>query len=311
MESVRYRAFINLLSVHREIEAELRTLRLAVCAADAPGAEAASTRFGRRLLQHMGHEEEWLLPRYEELVPNPPAHGSAALIRRDHELIRARIEALPAQLRAWHQGTAAGWLAIADALHDLAELLDHHDQREADGLFVELDRCLPAVERRAWLDAIAADAGHLVPDEEAVPTGPAVVPTPTSAGGCAPEYGLCVALATSRLDEAWSEYRRQQDLTASLDGAQSSGGEPARRSAVGFAAKRRRQLEAVEGALRQADAQSDSRGRHLALLRAYGPARRAARLAAQIRLAYTQAAPSQSAHAQSPQEASITRGESS
>jgi hypothetical protein len=158
--SVRYAYVVNLLAVHREIDAALRELRLAIAGAELERARESMDRLDWRLRQHMQHEDELLLPEYEARVKDFPPHGSPELIRRDHGLIDeglSRVRALLGALGPPDPGQPGRLLALCDGLSRLAHLLEHHDQREASSFQPLLDQVLPEGVRRRLLDAIAAE----------------------------------------------------------------------------------------------------------------------------------------------------------
>jgi len=134
----------DLLDVHRAIEAAMRQwCRALVCAGDP---DEAARRAAGLLRWHMEGEERWLLPLYAERVRDVSPGRSAALIERDHRLIRERLDAIAA-------GTS-----VTERLHGvlaLSELLEHHDEREVDSLKRDLDPHLSVQERRTALAGMA------------------------------------------------------------------------------------------------------------------------------------------------------------
>jgi hypothetical protein len=79
------------------------------------------------ILFHIAWEEEHLLPRVERFAEGMAANQRPAVIRRDHALLRELLGALPEE-------------PVARALHlgRLADVLEHHDRREAAGMLAVL-----------------------------------------------------------------------------------------------------------------------------------------------------------------------------
>lgn len=103
----------------------------------------------------MSQEERELLPAFDALAHHAAPNQAPAVVRRDHRL----VEALLAELEA-----AEDPIARTTRLGRLADVLDHHDRREAAGM-------LPILDAHAadlvpiWLAAIHAE-------EDALPAHP-------------------------------------------------------------------------------------------------------------------------------------------
>jgi hypothetical protein len=99
----------------------LRRLQRLAPQRDAAFAEVLGP-FDAMLRLHMAQEETVLFPLAERV--ELPRNGTVTVLRRDHALLRARLDRLPA-------GEGVG--RALDLLL-LGEILDHHDRREAGGL---------------------------------------------------------------------------------------------------------------------------------------------------------------------------------
>lgn len=109
------------------------------------------------LLQHMRYEESCILPVYEARVANPLPPARADAYRRDHDLLRRRLEDLAVlSLRAGFEDVPVSMLQYA--VSELDELLEHHDAREVRHLYPALRQALPAEEQAELLGRLEETA---------------------------------------------------------------------------------------------------------------------------------------------------------
>lgn len=115
---------------------------------DLGGARAGLDHYRTLLLRHMNHEEECLLPMYEE---HPRAGERAgSVFRLEHRQIREHLERIGAEL-AGLAPEPRPVLALLDRETTFKSLMDHHDRREQGVLYPALDEQIPEPERRTLL----------------------------------------------------------------------------------------------------------------------------------------------------------------
>lgn len=146
-------SFLALDRVHAELDELFLQHQEALFAGELAGAGELLDRFVARLRVHMRHEEDWLLPLYEERRERVAAERAAAadVYRLEH----ARMLALLAELRAALRGLEASGapaardvIALLDRESTFKHLVEHHDTREHNALYPALDRLASAEERR-------------------------------------------------------------------------------------------------------------------------------------------------------------------
>ena len=140
-----------LLAPHRRFDALASAASRKLVAgltADAWGVSLVSLR--AELLHHMRVEEALVLPRFRELIVEPPPGTAAELVERDHDLIRNHIVELAAD-----DSTS---LEVLRRLRALTRVLEHHDEREARGYVALLAPRVSPEEVAEWRDALAAAA---------------------------------------------------------------------------------------------------------------------------------------------------------
>lgn len=102
----------------------------------------------RSLRAHMHFEETQVLPCFATAVPDPPVPASVSNFLRDHEIVRTRLQELREVALRVHGGTALP-LRLRQAIVNLDEVLEHHDQREAEYLYPLLQEALdPSAQER-------------------------------------------------------------------------------------------------------------------------------------------------------------------
>jgi hypothetical protein len=286
---VHFSCLSSVLSVHRRIDAKLLDARLLLLAGYGVAAREALGAVGEHLAAHMAYEEELLLPAYEAACEVFPPHGAPELIRRDHRLIDAALVRCGQNMAAVGGASARALVAAHEALAALADLLEHHDQREAESFEPLLDEVLPAHIREGLLHAVASAEARF--GGAWAPT--AVLPMLHGEGfGDEPAVGedladeaavarqlllrIEVALATGQLARAHALVRRVVAVTAlAASGGGASGGAP---GAAKLALLAHRVAQVVESA----GETRDERQRRLVLLRALEATARARRLAERL-----------------------------
>lgn len=127
---------------------------------NAAGAAAQLERFAALLLPHLEVEEELLLPIYT--ARGKPIVGSLPVVfHAEHRKIRADIDDLrarTAELSACDTGSACvatlrSFRALLDREFLFKDYLKHHDLRERNALYPELDRITTPEERASlWIE---------------------------------------------------------------------------------------------------------------------------------------------------------------
>jgi len=128
---------------HAALETQLLAVLDALIALRPARAAAAFARFAALLDAHFAAEESELLPRLAAL---PAPRWPPALYLAEHAKLRqlcARYTETLAAAAARTPATAAlrrrQALDLIDALHPLRHVLEHHQQREEQGLLAELE----------------------------------------------------------------------------------------------------------------------------------------------------------------------------
>jgi hypothetical protein len=143
---------------HTELEARLLAAARVAPERDAERFSRAWDGFVRALTLHMGQEEAVLLPVFELHAERAAPNQRPDVVRRDHALMRelmAGVEPDPRTARAtWER---------ARQLELLADVLHHHDRREADGMLAVLEAHVDAPTRAAWLTRFYTEEQALPP----------------------------------------------------------------------------------------------------------------------------------------------------
>ena len=130
---------------------------------NAKGAAAQLRRFAALILPHLELEEALLMPIYTARA-RPITGASPAVFHAEHRKIRADLDDLTARTAALETcdagsctATLRQYLALIDREYLFKDYLKHHDLRERNVLYPELDRITTPEERAAlWLQI---DAG--------------------------------------------------------------------------------------------------------------------------------------------------------
>ena len=153
----------NLLDDHHGFDEAFLRHQDALMVRNAAGAAAQLERFARMLLPHLELEEELLLPIFEQRG-KAIVGASPAVFHAEHRKIRSGLEDLKrrtAELESCGPGNACQatlrqFLALIDREYLFKDYLKHHDLRERNALYPELDRITTAEERTELWKAIDA-----------------------------------------------------------------------------------------------------------------------------------------------------------
>lgn len=146
---------MRMMDVHAGIGEKLAVHRDLVVGLEFGKALAALEEFERALRDHMGAEEEHILPLYEARVKPAPLGGDPEFFRLEHRNLLKNLGEITAKLRTLAADPKAGRRQaheFLDSEHMFLHLLEHHDARERNVLYPELDRRLSESERRELLE---------------------------------------------------------------------------------------------------------------------------------------------------------------
>jgi iron-sulfur cluster repair protein YtfE (RIC family) len=119
---------------HRECDAAFVAVEEAIAAAGWGAAAEALRGFRRRLLQHLAREEQVLFPAFEEAIGT--AQGPTAVMRMEHEQMRALIEQLEAACSSRDKARGLG------LCESLMVLMQQHNMKEEQVLYALMDESL-------------------------------------------------------------------------------------------------------------------------------------------------------------------------
>lgn len=142
-------SFLSLLSLHEDLVEGFLRHQEALLEGDIERARALLGSFGRAIRDHIRHEEEVLLPVYEERC-GPIEGAPPALFYGEHRKIEGFLDEFAKALAAGDASPRAR-IALLDREAVFKNLLHHHDLREKSALYPELDRATQPAERARML----------------------------------------------------------------------------------------------------------------------------------------------------------------
>jgi len=143
------RSLLELMDVHASLEEALAVHRDLVVGLEFAKAAIALDVFERELAAHMTAEEKHVLPLYVERVGHVLG-GDPEFFYAEHKNLLRNLAELKARIGALAADPSAGRRQAHEFLaaeHLFMQILDHHDRRERNTLYPELDRRLTAAER--------------------------------------------------------------------------------------------------------------------------------------------------------------------
>ncbi|MBI4564148.1 MAG: hemerythrin domain-containing protein [Planctomycetes bacterium] len=144
---------IDLMLVHRALDALFARHRDAVVLMKFGQAVEALERFEEELRRHMKDEEEHILPLYEKRV-GPVLGGDPQFFYLEHKNLLRNLAVIKEAARKLASNKNAGPREAHEFLQQeslFLHLLEHHDLREKNILYPELDRKLTKEEREEIL----------------------------------------------------------------------------------------------------------------------------------------------------------------
>lgn len=145
-------AFRDLKKIHADLNDLFFKHQEALIRFDIREARRLLKNYDLAIQHHTGLEEEWLMPVYEERVKTSPGgdlanfvgeHSKILMVLRRLEEKLARIDS-PAE-------TPREFIGLLDDEAHFKKLVGHHDEREEQFLFPELDRVTSDVEKKKLL----------------------------------------------------------------------------------------------------------------------------------------------------------------
>jgi hemerythrin-like domain-containing protein len=147
-------SFLVLMDLHRELEEAFLRHQEALLALNVAEALRRLTAYEQALLEHMRHEEEGLIPVYAARAERIRG-GPVELFLGEHRKMREFLESLTEDLERMRGlgGTELrrAVIALFDREAMYKHLVEHHDRREQNILYPELDRITSEGERAALL----------------------------------------------------------------------------------------------------------------------------------------------------------------
>ena len=145
----------SLSAVHDRLGRLLEDHQLALIGGDLEGARRLLARFANGIRAHIRHEEDILLPVYEERV-KVSRIGDPQTLRDEHQLIEAALRKIEARTTELHR-EGGTWeesvLCLLEEQYRFKQLLKHHNEREDRSLYPLLDAACSPDERRNLLRA--------------------------------------------------------------------------------------------------------------------------------------------------------------
>ena len=147
------RSLLELMEVHAELDELFARHRDLVVELRFVAAAKALDDFIAALKKHMDAEETHILPLYEKRV-GPILGGDPEFFRAEHRNLLKQLDAIRAKSRDLAANRAAGPRQAHEFLAAesmFLHLMDHHDRRERNTLYPELDKKLDERERAELL----------------------------------------------------------------------------------------------------------------------------------------------------------------
>lgn len=152
---------MRMMDVHADIAEKLAVHRDLVVGLEFGRALEALGEFERALRDHMEAEERHILPLYEARVAPAPLGGDPEFFRLEHRNLLKNLAEIAARLTKLAADPKAGRRQaheFLDAEHLFIHLLEHHDLRERNVLYPELDKRLSEREREELLARVTRPA---------------------------------------------------------------------------------------------------------------------------------------------------------
>jgi hypothetical protein len=143
------RPFPELMDEHQRLERLLLRHQVGLVEGRMVAARTGWNEFRQVILGHIRAEEAVVLPEYEARV-TPQRGGDADIFRREHHRLQRFVDEVSAWLDAWDglPWPATEVIHLVERQRTLKEILEHHDQREAEHLYAGLEKGLSPAEQQ-------------------------------------------------------------------------------------------------------------------------------------------------------------------
>jgi hemerythrin-like domain-containing protein len=151
-------SFVSVLEIHAVLQELFLQHQEALLSLDLARAQERLEEFERRLRRHIWEEEALLLPVYERSGPIPG--GPPILFTGEHKRMTEMLEDFKqalASLARRPEEIKRGVLWLLDRQATFKNLVEHHNQREANLFYPALDRVTSEAERREILSRCGAE----------------------------------------------------------------------------------------------------------------------------------------------------------
>lgn len=149
------KTFSDLLDLHRKIDEIFFAHQCSLLRFEFGAALSLLERYESALLRHMRDEEDLLLPLYAERAPTIKA-GAPQIFLDDHVKMRGFVDLFKEQTAklAAEPKPEAGLILLLDREAFYKRLCSHHDKREREILYPELDRMTSETEKLDLLNRL-------------------------------------------------------------------------------------------------------------------------------------------------------------
>ena len=148
------KSFLRFLERHRSILEELIVHQERLVVGAIGEARDLFAGFERRIRGHIREEEEEMLPIYDERAGLMHG-GDPDLFRMEHRKIERFLDEIRGRLTDLAAGDLRGRIALIEREQMLKEILHHHDLREQNILYPELDRVTDDAEKERIVGRMA------------------------------------------------------------------------------------------------------------------------------------------------------------
>ncbi|MCZ6692078.1 MAG: hemerythrin domain-containing protein [Planctomycetota bacterium] len=140
------KSFLELLGIHESLLAMFGRHQEALVSGNLEAARSILERFDSEIREHIRLEDGTLIPIFEERAGAIPG-GDPKLFQAEHRKIEAYLDEIRPATESLESGDARALIELLEREYLLKQLLMHHDLREKNILYPELDRVTNEAER--------------------------------------------------------------------------------------------------------------------------------------------------------------------